>query len=115
MKNALYGFAFGVLLCVVAGVFWWISAGSKLEDRYLEDLRRTRIELADAERSLEAVSGDLREAEDRLGDAIADLGRSQGEVAKLRSILGSGQGAVDSGLVGVERIRKIIQRLPLLE
>jgi len=122
MKYALLGFSIGVVLCLAIAVGWWLSIGSKLEGRYLDDLERARVELADAQGELESVSVDLGEARRRLASAILEaeeyrkaLEGSRVELGKLREFLSRGQDAVDSSLVGVDRIRGIIQRLPRLE
>lgn len=119
MKNALYGFLAGVLVCCLIVLVYWLFVGSAIQGRYLDDLRRVGSELANAQENLDRITKQRDEVIGRLTGAVIEIGQyrkalegSQAELGKLRSILGRGQDAVDSSLHGIDRIRKIIEGLP---
>lgn len=119
---AACGFALGAVLTGL--LLWGIGAGviADAERRLDDSLKRSRVLLADAQSELEReryahqlTRGSLEKAGRELGIAQARLARSVAELGRLRAIQTADGIAIDGSIQGIERIRAIVEGLPLLE
>jgi len=116
------GFLVGVILA--GAVFWGVysTAIADAERRLDESIRRGGILLAEAEAELgrqkltnRLLTEALERANGRIGTYQKRLEASDTELERLRSLQNQDGIAIDGSLEGIERIRAIIEGLPVLE
>lgn len=115
MRNALIGFALGLVLC--GAIFWGVysTTAADAERRIDEGLKRSRVLLDNAQAELERERLAHSRTRSELVNSQGILDSSLKELGRLRRIQAQDGSAIDSSLEGVARIRAIIEGLPLLE
>jgi len=122
VRYAILGFALGVILAGV--IFWGVysTTTADAERRLDESIRRGGVLLAEAEAELgrqkltnRLLTEALERANGRIGTYQKRLEASDTELERLRSLQNQDGIAIDGSLEGIERIRAIIEGLPILE
>jgi hypothetical protein len=115
MKNALIGFALGLIIAGV--VFWGIYSitATDAERRLDESLKRGRVLLAGAQEELERERLNHKLTKNELVRSQSIVDNSLAELGRLRKLQDQDAIAIDGSLEGIERIRAIIEGLPVLE
>jgi len=115
VRNALIGFALGLVLC--GAVFWgvYLRTAGDAKDRLDRQIEASQVLVGRIAEELGREQRSHKLTRDALESALLEVARSREELGRLREIKSRDSDLIESSADGIDWIIEVLQGLPLLE